>query len=184
MPKKDKNILLGVTSSVALYKSCELVRLLRKDGFAVKVVMTPASTKLITPYLFETLSQNPVYCEMFAHTQEYSIEHIALAEWASVCVVAPCTLATLSKLATGVCDNLLTTTVFSFNAEKKILLAPAMNTEMWKNPVTQDNLDVLRRNKRVVLVGPAKGPLACGVSGTGRMAEPREILSAIKAILA
>jgi len=175
-----KNVLLGVTAGVAVYKSCELVRRMRRDGYDVKVMMTPNAAELISPYLFETLSCNPVYVEMFKRQADYSVEHISLAEWAQACVIAPCTLATLSKVAHGICDNLLTTVVMALTKNTPIILAPAMNDNMWNNPVTSENVEKLKRLLNVTIVGPGTGELACGTTGAGRMAEIDEIVAAVR----
>jgi len=177
-----KNILIGVCAGISSYKTCELIRLLIKDGFSVKVIMTESATKFVTPLVFQTLSANMVYLDMFAPAKE-GIKHIELTEWADICVVAPLTANTLSKIANGLCDNLLTTVICALPAAKKIILAPAMNTNMWKNPIIQENVDKLKKLKRYIFLNPGRGPLACGDYGEGRMPEPDEIYSKIKASL-
>jgi len=177
---KNKNILLGVCSSIAIYKSCELIRLLTKDSFSVKVVMTEAATKLISPLLFKELSRNPVYTDMF-DLKEEDTKHISLSMWADVCVIAPVSANTISKIANGICDNLLTTLVCALK-DKKIILAPAMNENMWRNPIIQENVEKLKRFKNYIILGPEKGRLLCGVYGEGKMVDVEEIYKCIKKI--
>lgn len=176
-----KNILLGVCAGIASYKTCELVRLLVKDGFSVKVIMTESATKFVTPLVFQTLSSNMVYLDMFAPVKEENIKHIELTEWADICVVAPLTANTLSKIANGICDNLLTTVICAMPQAKKVIFAPAMNTNMWKNPIIQENADKLRKLRKYIFLNPSSGLLACGDYGEGRMPEPEEIYGRIKA---
>ena len=182
-PSGCKNILLGVTGGIACYKTCELVRLLIKNGYSVKVMMTEAATKFISPLVFQELSQNPVYVDMFRLIKEENIQHISLSQWAHLCVIAPLSANTLSKIAAGICDNLLTTVVSALNADTKVLLAPAMNENMWKNPLIQDNVKKLKRIKKYFIMSPQKGSLACGVYGEGRMPEAKDIYSKITSLL-
>jgi len=177
-----KNVLVGVCGGIAGYKTCELVRLLVKSGYKVKVMMTPSAGQFVAPLTFQTLSQNPVYQNMFALIQEKSVEHIALAQWADLCVIAPLSASTLGKLACGICDNLLTTVVCALAQKTPVVLAPAMNDNMWKNPIVQDNTAKLKKIAGYLIVGPQKGELACGSYGEGRMAEPDAILEQIKKI--
>lgn len=178
-----KNILLGVCGGIAAYKTCELTRLLVKDGFDVKVVMTDAARRFIGPLVFQTLSNNPVYLDMFTLIREESPRHIDLAQWAGLCVVAPLSANTLSKIAGGTCDNLLTTVICALPRETKVLCAPAMNDCMWKNPLIVQNVAKLTKLKKYVVMTPATGQLACGVYGEGRMPEPVVIYKKIKDIV-
>lgn len=178
-----KNILVGVCGGIASYKTCELVRLLIKNGFTVKVIMTAPATKFVTPLVFQTLSQNPVYTDMFSLIKEESPKHIDLALWASLCVIAPLSANTLSKIAAGICDNFLTTVICALPQNTKVLMAPAMNEHMWKNPIIKENVAKLRSLKKYVILEPAKGELACGAYGEGRMSEPEDIYAKIKAFL-
>lgn len=177
----SKNVLVGVCGGIAAYKACELVRLLKKDGFFVKVVMTEAATKFVTPLTFQTLSDNPVYWDMFAPRE--NVEHIELTKWADLCVIVPLSANTLSKIALGICDNLLTTVVCALPNKIKVVLAPAMNENMWFNPLIQENIKKIKKVKKHVFLNPVKGELACGVYGEGRMVEPENILKKIKEIL-
>lgn len=176
-----KNVLVGVCGGIAVYKVCELVRLLKKDGFSIKVMMTEAATKFVTPLTFQTLSANPVYRDMFAPRE--NVEHIQLTEWTNLCVVAPLSANTLSKIALGICDNLLTTVICALPKKIKVILAPAMNESMWTNPFIQENIKKIKKVKRYIVLGPEKGELACGIYGEGRMVEPQTILKKIKEIL-
>lgn len=199
--KEIKNILIGVCGGISAYKTCELVRLCVKNGFSVKVMITEAAGKFVTPLTFQTLSANPVYLDMFTPLdskfhkpvgkyltgfslfKEENIEHISLTQWADLCVIAPVSANTLSKIAQGICDNLLTTVVCALPQETKVLLAPAMNENMWKNPIIHDNVKKLKSLKRYIILNPQEGELACGVYGEGRMPEPKEIFANIKTYL-
>ena len=167
-------VVLGVTGSIAAYKACELVRLFVKRGDDVHVVMTEHARAFMTPLTFQTLSRNPVECDMFASQQDWKPEHISLAEAADLMVVAPATANMLAKMAHGIADDLLSSTLLATKAP--IVVAPAMNDGMWANAATQANIEMLA-SRGVHVVQPGTGDLACGTSGTGRMAEPSEILS-------
>ena len=180
---KNKNILVGVCGGISAYKTCELVRLLTKNNFNVKVLMTEAGAKFVTPLTFQTLSKNPVYMDMFQLLKEESTQHISLAQWADLCVIAPLSANTLSKIATGISDNLLTTVVCALPKKTKVVLAPAMNECMWDNPIIQESVTKLKGLKKYVFLQPQKGELACGVYGQGRMPEPKDIFSKIKQVL-
>ncbi|MCP4652087.1 MAG: hypothetical protein GY858_01720 [Candidatus Omnitrophica bacterium] len=178
--KKKANILIGVCGGIAAYKTCELVRLFIKSGSAVKVIMSDAATKFVTPLTFQSLSGNMVYCDMFTVLEEESIRHINLSDWADICVVAPLSANTLSKVANGICDNLLTTVICALDKKTKVLLAPAMNENMWNNPIISENVKKLKKFKKYILLDPAKGALACGSYGQGRMPQPKDIFTAAK----
>ena len=168
-------VVLGVTGSIAAYKACELVRLLVKRGDEVHVVMTEHARAFVTPLTFQTLSRNPVECNLFEDPQDWKPEHISLAAAADLVVVAPATANILAKMAHGIADDLLSSTLLATKAS--VVVAPAMNDGMWTNPATQANVAALI-SRGVRVVQPGMGELACGTSGTGRMAEPSEILSA------
>lgn len=172
-----KNVLLGVTGSIAAYKSCELVRHLIADGNKVSVVMTKSATEFVTPLTFRTLSQNPVFIDQFAPPASWKPEHISLAEAADIVVVAPATANIIAKMRSGIADDLLSATLLATRA--KIVIAPAMNTGMWDNPVTQENLAVLKA-RGVKVIEPDDGFLACGVKGKGRMCESAKIFEELK----
>jgi len=178
-----KNILVGVCGGIASYKTCELTRLLIKNDFSVKVVMTEAATKFVSPLVFQTLSRNPISLDIFALIKEEDPKHIDLAHWAGLCVIVPLSANTLSKIALGICDNLLTTVMCALPQTTKVILAPAMNECMWKNPIIQENVKKLEHLKKYIILKPQKGELACGIYGEGRMAEPEEIYKKIKSVI-
>jgi phosphopantothenoylcysteine decarboxylase/phosphopantothenate--cysteine ligase len=173
---KDKKIVLGVTGGIAVYKVVDLVSRLKKQNANVDVIMTEGATKFVTPLTFQTLSLNPVYTDMFGEPKNYDVEHISLAERADLFVIAPATANTIGKIANGIADNLLTTTVMATKA--KVVLAPAMNTNMYLNPIVQENISYLRE-LGYEFIEPGTGMLACQTYGPGRMAEPVEILQYI-----
>jgi phosphopantothenoylcysteine decarboxylase/phosphopantothenate--cysteine ligase len=173
MPLAGKKILLGVCGSIAAYKSALLVRLLVKNGADVKVIMTAAAHDFITPLTLSTLSKNPVLTHFSKDETGQWNNHVELGLWADVFVLAPASANTLAKMANGLCDNLLLATYLS--ARCPVLFAPAMDLDMWQHASTQANLKKLIAfgNK---LIEPAHGELASGLVGTGRMAEPEQIL--------
>ena len=175
-----RHVVLGVTGGIAVYKACEVVSRLRKLGANVHVIMTKNATEFVAPLTFETLSNNPVVTDTFARPETWEVEHIALAKRAEVFVIAPATANCLAKMACGIADDMLTTTVLATKAP--ILVAPAMNTGMWTAEVTQRNAETLK-GCGVHFVGPDSGMLACGDSGAGRMSEPVQIVEAITALL-
>ncbi|MDR3315851.1 MAG: bifunctional phosphopantothenoylcysteine decarboxylase/phosphopantothenate--cysteine ligase CoaBC [Coriobacteriales bacterium] len=176
MPAQDheQTILLGVTGCIAAYKACELVRLYKKAGKRVKVVMTPMGTEFVTPATFRTLSEEPVALKA-VDDPNAAIQHIVLAQEADVFVIAPATANTINKLAHGVGDNLLTTTALATGAP--LLIAPAMNVHMWRDETTQASLVALRE-RGAIIIEPESGYLACGDTGEGRLASVEEIFAA------
>lgn len=177
---KGKYILLGVTGGIAAYKAAELVSLLTQAGAEVEVIMTAAATQFIAPLTFTTLSRHDTHTDMFAPFS-CSPQHIALAERGDLFIIAPATGNTLAKIAHGIADNLLTSTVLANRAP--LLVAPAMNNKMWEHPATQANIAALRA-REVHFVGPVVGHLACGTSAIGKMSAPADILAAATQILA
>ena len=173
---KGKTILLGVTGGIAAYKAAYLASSLAKLHAAVEVVMTEHATKFITPLTFEQLTGRRVMVDTFDRNFSHQVEHIALADRTDLVLIAPATANVCAKLAHGLADDMLTTTVLACTCPK--LIAPAMNTNMYCNPVTQDNLDILRRYGWEV-IDPASGHLACGITGPGRMPEPDALLQHI-----
>jgi phosphopantothenoylcysteine decarboxylase/phosphopantothenate--cysteine ligase len=169
-------IVLGVTGGIAAYKAAELCRLFVKAGATVRVVMTEAATRFIAPLTLQTLSGAPVALDLFDAAQEAEIGHIRLADEADLLVIAPATADFIARMAAGMADDLLAAVVLATRAP--VLLAPAMNVNMWTNPVTQTNLTGLVQNGRVTTVGPDRGELACGWIGAGRLIEPSEIVAA------
>ena len=166
MRLKGKDVVVGVTGGIAAYKACELVSRLVKEGASVYVVMTANAVRFVAPLTFETLSNHPVVTDTFDRPQTWEVEHIALAKRAALFCVAPATANILAKMAHGIADDMLSTTLLATKAP--VLVAPAMNTGMWTAPVTQENLAVLKQ-RGVYQVGPGAGRLACGDAGAGRM---------------
>lgn len=171
-----KTIVLGVTGGIAVYKAADLVSRLRKLGADVRVILTANAQKFMPSLTFETLSGNPVAASMFDRPQQHEIRHISWAKAASLFIVAPATANLMGKYANGIADDMLTSTLLATRAP--VLLAPAMNANMWRHPATQANLLTLRA-RGVEMVGPNRGRLACGDDDEGRMAEPSEIVEAI-----
>ena len=176
-----KKIVLGVTGGIAAYKSAEIVSRLRHLGAEVHVIMTENAAKFVAPLTFQTLSANPVVTDTFATPETWNVEHVALAKLADIFVIAPATANILAKMACGIADDMLSTTVLATKAP--VLAAPAMNTGMWTAPATAQNVETLR-NRGVHIIGPGSGMLACGDEGAGRMSEPEEIVAEIERILA
>jgi phosphopantothenoylcysteine decarboxylase/phosphopantothenate--cysteine ligase len=168
-------IVLGVTGSIAAYKACELVRLFVKRGDDVRVVMTAAAREFVTPLTFQTLSRNPVGTDQFALPAEWKPEHIAYAD-ADAVVVAPATANIIAKMAHGLADDLLSSTLLA--TRSPVFVVPAMNDGMWDNPATQSNMEILK-SRGVRFIDPDSGELACGTSGKGRFADPEVICKAV-----
>ncbi len=177
---RDAKILLGITGGIAAYKSAMLTSQLKKEGAVVQVVMTEHATRFVTPLTFLSLSHRVVRVGMFEPREEADIEHIALADWPDLVVVAPCTANLMGKLTGGIADDLLSTILLATTAP--VLLAPAMNVHMWEHPATQRNLRTLLE-WGYQTVGPDEGDLACGYTGKGRMSEPEEILAKMKELM-
>ena len=171
---QGKNILLGITGSIAAYKSAFLVRLFVKAGAQVKVVMTPAAREFITPLTLSTLSKNPVFTEFTSGDKGEWNNHVELALWADLVLIAPATADSMAKMANGTCDNLLLAVYLS--AKSKVFVAPAMDLDMFQHPATKANLKKLE-SYRNIIIPPDKGELASGLEGEGRMAEPEAIVS-------
>lgn len=176
MNLKDKHVLLGVTGGIAAYKTATLASSLVKNGADVHVIMTENATNFITPVTFETLTGHKCIIDTFDRNFEFKVEHISLAQMADVIMVAPATANVIAKLAHGLADDMLTTTILASKAPK--LIAPAMNTAMYENPITQDNLKRLQSYGMEVIT-PASGRLACGDTGAGKMPEPDTLLQYI-----
>ena len=172
----DKKILVGVTGGIAAYKAAEVVRLLRKLNAQVHVAMTKSATEFITPLTLQSLSSNPVYCNLFDEPKLWNVEHIALAEHVDAVIVAPATANILAKMAMGLADDFLSTVLLATRAP--IFVAPAMNHAMYHHPATQDNLSLLKE-RGIQVIGPDSGYQACGTNGDGRMSEPVEIVESL-----
>ena len=173
---KGKTVLLGVTGGIAAYKAAALCSMLVKQHCNVHVIMTKNACEFITPLTFETLSGNRTVTDTFDRNHTFQVEHVALADQADLVVIAPATADVLAKLACGIADDMLTTTVLACDCPK--IAVPAMNTKMYENPITQGNIETLRRYGWEVLE-PASGRLACGTSGKGKMPEPEDILGSV-----
>ena len=179
---EDRTILLGVTGGVAAYKAVDLASKLTAAGAKVRTVMTDGALQFVTAKSFEAVTRSPVFTTLWNAPQEYSSVHISLMDWADMVVVAPATANIIGKIVSGICDDLLSTTLCACWA-KPTLFAPAMNSRMWANPVVQGNVESLKK-MGFQTIGPASGRLACGTEGMGRMAEPSDILAAIEAMAA
>ncbi len=195
MKKPEKNIILGITASIAIYKSCELIRRLKQCGFTVMVVMTKEAEELIKPIVFQSLNARRVYragifdepdtCKLEnnglpSDRQSQEIEHISLAQKADLILIAPATANIIAKIAAGICDDLLTCVVCASSA--KVLIAPAMNENMYNNKITQANIQKLKACG-YKFIAPAKGMLACGKVGVGCLAELEDIVKEVKKII-
>lgn len=178
---QGKKIVLGVTGGIAVYKAVDLVSRLRKAGCEVRVVMTEHAQQFVTPLTFKEISGNAVATSMWNANQEFNVEHIALANWADAFLVAPATANVLAKMACGIADDLLSTTLLA--AQAPIVVCPAMNTGMYQNPATQENIAKLQE-RGVTVMPPAVGHLACGTSGPGRLPEPQQIVEFMSAFFA
>ncbi len=168
--EKKKTVVLGVTGGIAAYKTASLASMLVKNGYDVQVLMTKNATNFINPIVFETLTKHKCLIDTFDRNFEFSVEHVSISKQAAVVMIAPATANVIGKLAHGIADDMLTTTVMACRTCKKII-APAMNTEMFLNPVVQDNLRILE-NYGYEIIQPAEGFLACGDIGPGKMPEP------------
>ncbi len=181
MPHQKKTcIVLGVTGGIAAYKACELLRLLQKRGMDVYVVMTKHATQFVAPLTFETLSGHPVAVDTFERPATWEVEHIALAKRADMFLIAPATANIIGKMANGIADDMLSTTVMATRAP--VMIAPAMNTGMWENAATQHNIETLKK-RGVHVVTPATGHLACGDSGAGKLEDVSVIAERAIAVL-
>lgn len=172
-----RRIVLGVSGGIAAYKACDLVSRLRKRGAEVRVVLTRHACEFVSPLSFETLSGNPACTDSF--DRKYEIEHVALAKWGELLLIAPATANIMAKMAAGIADDLLSTTCLAMG---RTLIAPAMNSAMWRHPATVENLRVLRA-RGVETVGPESGHLACGDADIGRMSEPEKIVEKVEELL-
>lgn len=177
---RGKRILLGVTGGIASYKAVDLTSRLKKEGAEVKVIMTDAAKEFVTPLTFQTMSGNVVHNEMFNQLYNMEVEHISLAKWADLILVAPATANTIAKIRFGLADNMLTTVLLA--RRSPLVLAPAMNTTMLKQSITQENISILK-NSGVHILEPESGILACGDSGQGKMMQPEDIVDRLKSIL-
>ena len=174
---KGKTIIIGITGSIAAYKIAELASCLKKQESIVHVIMTKNATNFINPITFETLTGNKCLTDTFDRNFEYQVEHVALAKKADLFLIAPASANIIGKIANGIADDMLTTTLLACKCPK--LIAPAMNTGMYENPIVQDNLKKLT-HYGFTMINPVVGYLACGDTGSGKMAEPEELLAYMK----
>lgn len=177
---KDKTVVIGVSGGIAAYKACDVVSRLKKLNANVHVIMTKGATEFVTPLTFQSLSQNYVVSDMFEEPKTWDVEHISLAKKADVFLIAPATANVIGKIANGICDDMLTTTVMATTG--KVLIAPAMNTNMYKNPILQRNIQLLKEIG-YNFVEPESGRLACGDVGEGKLAAPEKIVDAVVDLL-
>jgi len=178
--RQRQNIILGVTASIAIYKACDIVRRLRGQGFSVTVVMTKEAEELIKPIVFQALSANKVYRALFDTPEAWEIEHVSLAEKAGAVLIAPATANIIGKISSGICDDLLTCVVCATKAP--VLIAPAMNENMYENKITQGNIRKLK-SLGYRFIEPRRGKLACGKMGVGCLAEVERIIQEVKKYL-
>ena len=174
-----KNILVGVTGGIAAYKSAGIVSLLKKKGYNVKVVMTENATKIIGPLTLETLSRNRIYVDMWDSNPHYEVEHISLADWADVVLIAPATYNIIGKVANGIADDMLTTVISAVSVRKPVFFALAMNVNMYENPILKENINKLS-SFGYRFIDAEEGLLACNYSAKGRMNEPEDIVDEIE----
>lgn len=177
---KDKTVVIGVSGGIAVYKTLDVISRLRKLGVNVNVIMTKSATEFVTPLSFQSLSQNYVVCDMFEDPKTWDVEHISLAKRADLFLIAPATANVIGKMANGIADDMLTTTVMATKA--KVLIAPAMNTNMFENPIVQRNITTLKE-LGYNFVEPESGRLACGDTGKGKLASPETIVEEVVKLL-
>lgn len=177
---KDKTVVIGVSGGIAVYKTLDVISRLKKLGVNVNVIMTKSAIEFVTPLSFQSLSQNYVVCDMFEDPKTWDVEHISLAKKADVFLIAPATANVIGKMANGIADDMLTTTVMATKA--KVLIAPAMNTNMYENPVVQRNINTLKE-LGYNFVEPESGRLACGDIGRGKLATPETIVDEVVKLL-
>ncbi len=174
---KGKNVVLGITGCIAAYKSAGLISLLRREGANVYVIMTRNAQEFITPLTIRTLSKNPVVIDMFEEVTNYDVEHISLASKADIFLIAPATANIIGKIASGIADDMLSTTVMATKAP--IVLAPAMNNNMYENPIVKSNIEKLK-NYGYKFIEPKIGMLACGVEAIGKLPDAKDIVDYLK----
>ena len=177
MKKDTKTIILGVTGSIAAYKACELTSLFKKEGFNVRVLLTKEGKEFVTALTLQTLSKNKVIMDMFESPEEWNPIHTSLAQSADLILIAPATANIIAKLASGICDDILTCTVFASDAP--VLIAPAMNDKMYEHKIVQENITKLKK-VGYRFIGPIKGHLACGCEAVGHIADLSDIIAEAK----
>lgn len=180
---RDRKVLLAVGGGIACYKVATVASRLAQAGAKVRVIMTESATRFVAPLTFEALSGNKVLTSIWQSDDHPESQHVGLARWCELMIVAPATADLIAKLAAGLCDDLVSLTACALPRHTPVLLAPAMNTQMWENPVTQRNLATIRQLLGYQTVGPEEGWQACRTSGAGRMSEPEAILAAVEKLL-
>ena len=180
MSLTGRHILVGISGGIAAYKIPELIRSLVKAGAEVRVATTKNALQFVTELTLQTISGSRVYSDVFAAINEHSTEHISLPDWCDAMIVAPATANVLGKMAAGIADDALTTTIASCVARKPMVIAPAMNDKMWENPATQQAVETIRSWEHVTVIEPAEGVLACGAVGKGRMPEIEDLQEALE----
>ena len=170
---KNKTVVIGVSGGIAVYKTLDVISRLRKLGVNVNVIMTKSATEFVTPLSFQSLSQNYVVCDMFEEPKTWDVEHISLAKASDVFLIAPATANVIGKMANGIADDMLSTTVMA--TKKDVIIAPAMNTYMYENKIVQSNIEKLKQYG-YKFIEPKCGMLACGYEGKGKMQDPKTIV--------
>ncbi|MBC2577200.1 bifunctional phosphopantothenoylcysteine decarboxylase/phosphopantothenate--cysteine ligase CoaBC [Peptostreptococcus russellii] len=173
----NKTIVVGVTGGIAVYKACDVVSRLKKLGANIHVIMTKSATEFVSPMTFQTLSNNFVTVDMFEEVKTWEVEHIELAKKADAFLIVPATANFIGKLANGIADDMLTTTVMATTSQ--LIIAPAMNTNMYKNPIVQENIEKLKRHG-CIFIDPTSGLLACGDTGAGKLETPEKIVASVE----
>ena len=174
--REKKRVVIGVTGGIAVYKALDIISALRKQDVEIKVIMTESAQEFVTPLAFQSLSQNMVITDMFAEPKAWEIQHISLAQWADIMLIAPATANIIGKVANGIADDMLSTTIMA--TEAKVIFAPAMNTKMYENKIVQDNINKLK-NYGYKFIEPASGRLACGDLGKGKLANVSDIVDRV-----
>ena len=177
-----KNIVLGVTGSIAAHRAIDIASVLTKDGFSVNVVMTADAMRFVTPLPFKTMSRRPVVTDLYDEEEGWKPAHIELADNADLLLIAPATANVLAKLAHGLADDALTCIALALQPKAKVLIGPAMNGKMWQHVATQQNVATLK-SRRVEFVGPEEGVLSCGYEGNGRLAPVEQIVERARTLL-
>ncbi|MCX7680088.1 MAG: bifunctional phosphopantothenoylcysteine decarboxylase/phosphopantothenate--cysteine ligase CoaBC [Spirochaetes bacterium] len=180
---QNAKILLGISGGIAAYRACDLARDFIKQGAQVRVVMTKNACKFITPYTLQILTNNTVHTDLFEEETPREVFHIEIAKWADIALIAPATANIIGKIAAGIADDLLTTIVMALPQNTPVAFAPAMNVEMWNNPIVQKNINFLKSLKKYHFIEPTEGLLACGDVGKGKIADNDVIISEMRKLL-
>ncbi len=180
---QGKHILLGITGGIAAYRACDLSRDFIKQGAEVRVVMTKSACEFITPLTLEALTNHRVHTDMFDKEAPEDVKHIEIAKWADIALISPATANIIGKIACGIADDLLSTIVMALPRKTPVAFAPAMNVEMWNNPIVQKNISFLESLEKYYFIQPQEGLLACGDVGKGKIADNEVILKAVKQLV-